>query len=90
MTLLGWFLVTLAILMVTGLLGPVLGVVLSLAALPFLAIAGVVLFPLVLVVMVVGMVFGAIGFVLHWGLPLLVLGAGVWVLTRDRRPRLPA
>ncbi len=101
MELLGWSLVILAILLISGLLGPILGVVLAIAALPFLAVAGVVLFPLLLVLMVLGLVFGLIGtvvgsvfavlgFVLHWGLPLLILAAGLWVLTRPRRQRLPA
>lgn len=101
MTLLGWTLVILAILMITGLLGPILGVVLGIAALPFLAVAGVVMFPVLLVLMVAGAllglvgtvlggVFAVLGFVLHWGLPLLVLAAGVWVLNHRPRPRLTA
>ncbi|GIW35783.1 MULTISPECIES: hypothetical protein [Meiothermus] len=101
MELLGWSLVILAVLLLTGWLGPLLGVVLAIAALPVLAVLGVVLFPLLLVLLVLGLVLwvvgsalgvaaGLLGFLLQWGLPLLLLGAGIWLLTRKRHPRLQA
>jgi len=101
MELLGWSLVILAILLVTGLLGPILGIVLAIAALPLLAVLGVVTFPLLLVLLVLGLVVGVVGsalgvavgllgFLLQWGLPLVLLVAGIWLLTRMRRPRLQA
>ncbi len=101
MELLGWSLVVLAVLVVTGLLGPILGVALAIAALPALAVLGVLLFPLLLVLLVLGPVLwvvgsavgvaaGLLGFLLQWGLPLMLLLAGIWLLTRTRRPRLQA
>lgn len=101
MELLGWSLVILAILLVTGLLGPILGVVLAIAALPLLVVLGVVTFPLLLVLLVLGLVVGVVGsalgvaagllgFLLQWGLPLVLLVAGIWLLTRMGRPRLQA
>ena len=97
MELLGWSLVILAVLLVTGLLGPILGVVLAIAALPALAVLGVMLFPLLLVLLVLGLVLwvvgsaigvaaGLLGFLLQWGLPLLLLLLGIWLLTRRGRP----
>ncbi|GIW26374.1 hypothetical protein [Meiothermus sp.] len=101
MDILGWSLVVLAVLLLTGWLGPILGVVLAIAALPALAVLGVVLFPLLLVLLALGLVLwvvgsalgvamGVLGFLFQWGLPLLLLVAGIWLLTRMRRPRLQA
>lgn len=101
MELLGWMLVILALLLLTGWLGPLLGVVLAIAALPVLAVLGVVLLPLLLVLLTLGLVLwvvgsalgvaaGLLGFLFQWGLPLLLLVAGFWLLTRKRRPRLQA
>lgn len=97
MELLGWSLVILAVLLVTGLLGPILGVVLAIAALPALAVLGLMLFPLLLVLGLVlwvvgsaiGVAAGLLGFLLQWGLPLLLFLLGMWLLTRRRRPPLP-
>jgi hypothetical protein len=101
MELLGWSLIILAVLLLTGWLGPILGVVLAVAALPALVVLGVVMFPLLLVLLALGLVLGLVGsalgvaagvlgFLLQWGLPLLLLAAGIWLLTRMRRPRLQA
>lgn len=90
MELLGWSLVILAILLLTGLIGPVLGVVLTVAALPFLLVLGVVLLPVMVVLAVVAALLGVLGLLVQWGLPLLLLGLGIWLLVRKPQRRVTA
>jgi hypothetical protein len=87
---LGWSLVVLAVLIVTGLIGPLVGAVLTVAALPFLLVLGVVLLPLFLLLLVVSALLGVLGFMVQFGLPLLLLGLGIWLIVRKPQRRLTA
>jgi hypothetical protein len=92
---LGWVLLIGGILLATGLLGPILGVIFAILALPLALVFGAIALPVVIVVGVLGLVLGLIGtvvggvfsvlgFLLHWAVPIAVIVLGIWLLTRSR------
>lgn len=95
---LGWILLIGGILLATGLLGPLLGIIFAILALPLAFVLGVIALPVAIVVGVLGLVLGLIGalvggvfsllgFLLHWALPIAVIVLGIWLLTRGRDTR---
>lgn len=97
---LGWVLLIGGILLATGLLGPILGVIFAILALPLALVFGAIALPVVIVVGVLGLVLGLIGalvggvfsvlgFLLHWAVPIAVIVLGIWLLTRGPATRKP-